>query len=84
MKRHGQLLSLLFIDLDKFKPVNDVYGHKAGDAVLREIAKRLISTIREEDFLARIGGDEFIILIQPLIKEIYVHDMAKRILKVCN
>lgn len=58
--------ALLFIDLDKFKPINDNFGHSAGDAVLVEIAKRLKETLRRSDLVARIGGDEFIIWLEPI------------------
>lgn len=54
--------AVLYIDLDKFKIINDNHGHKAGDFVLREVAKRLKNTSREEDVIARLGGDEFILL----------------------
>ena len=55
----GRQLAVLFIDLDHFKPVNDQYGHAAGDAVLQEFARRLQSVIRPTDIAARLGGDEF-------------------------
>lgn len=55
--------AVLFIDLDRFKPVNDLYGHEAGDKVLQEITKRLQSCTRKEDIVSRLGGDEFIIVL---------------------
>jgi len=62
-KRGGQPFAVLSIDLDGFKPVNDKYGHDAGDEVLKTIAKRLLAAVRTGDTVARMGGDEFIVLI---------------------
>ncbi|MCV2394962.1 diguanylate cyclase [Actinotalea sp. M2MS4P-6] len=60
--REGTSLVLSYIDLDDFKPVNDVFGHAAGDMVLLEVARRLTSTVRGADIVARIGGDEFVVV----------------------
>lgn len=60
--------ALLFVDLDRFKPINDIYGHHIGDKVLQEVAKRLRECTREEDLVGRLGGDEFVIMLQPLEK----------------
>ncbi|QSX35307.1 diguanylate cyclase [Shewanella avicenniae] len=65
-KREGLQAALLFIDLDKFKPINDQYGHKVGDFVLKAIAERLKEKLRASDIIARIGGDEFIIWLDPI------------------
>ena len=78
--RHKIIGALLVIDLDSFKEINDRYGHDAGDAILVEIAKRFVSSIRSEDLAGRMGGDEFIILIDHLdIDEQSAQDKALRI-----
>lgn len=65
-KRFQRQLAIMYIDLDHFKPINDTWGHAAGDAILREASKRMQDTVREVDTVARIGGDEFIIVIDDL------------------
>lgn len=64
--RNGTSLAVLFLDLDGFKPINDRFGHETGDLALIEIAKRLSSVVREGDTLARVGGDEFVVVISDL------------------
>lgn len=65
-QRHNSLLAVLFIDLDGFKKVNDQHGHDAGDVLLVELSKRMKTVLREEDTLARIGGDEFVVVLVNL------------------
>jgi len=65
-QRGGQKLAVLFTDLDRFKSINDTFGHAAGDEMLRQAAARLRQCLREGDAVARFGGDEFTILINPL------------------
>ncbi|MEJ6007667.1 sensor domain-containing diguanylate cyclase [Paucibacter sp. AS339] len=65
-KRSQQIGALLFLDADNFKAVNDQYGHEAGDMLLKEIATRLRSAVREADTVARISGDEFVVMLENL------------------
>jgi diguanylate cyclase (GGDEF)-like protein/PAS domain S-box-containing protein len=65
-RRASQCAAVLFIDLDRFKPINDTHGHDAGDAVLKEAAHRLSLSLRAGDIVARLGGDEFLILLQDI------------------
>jgi len=67
-KRAETLLAVCFLDLDDFKPVNDNYGHLAGDQLLVEVAERIKTCVREEDTVSRMGGDEFVLLLGGLIK----------------
>ena len=61
--QEGNAIAVVYIDLDRFKPVNDLHGHAAGDAVLMQAAKRILAEIRPTDTLARIGGDEFVMIL---------------------
>lgn len=79
--RFERSLALLFIDLDGFKLVNDTLGHTAGDLLLGELAKRLRATLREGDVIGRIGGDEFVVLIEEFTEVVQVAEVAKKVLE---
>ena len=78
-RRDQSGFALLLIDLDKFKPVNDTYGHAIGDDVLRAVAQRLRKTVREMDTVARLGGDEFVIVLRSVSNHNDVELVAKKI-----
>jgi len=74
--------ALCFIDLNKFKPVNDTYGHNVGDMLLKHVGKVLKNVVREEDTVSRIGGDEFVILLEDLEAKDYLEQVLLRIEEV--
>jgi len=65
-KRHKEKVAIIFMDMDNFKVINDSYGHKVGDKFLQEVTSRIKDAIREEDTLSRIGGDEFVLLLEEV------------------
>ncbi len=79
-KRYGDTLAVAYIDLDHFKPVNDAHGHETGDSVLIELGKRLSSAIRNQDMIARIGGDEFVVVLPRLTNTEELATIAERLL----
>lgn len=79
-KRHDTRLALLFLDLDRFKYINDTMGHASGDVLLREIALRIQSCVREQDTVARLGGDEFTVLLSEIQHEQDAANLARKIL----
>jgi len=76
-KRSNEKCAVLFIDIDDFKTVNDTFGHAIGDDVLREIAKRLHNRLRETDLIARVGGDEFIVLLSQQFDDVTAQKVAE-------
>lgn len=79
-QRHGRLLAVAFLDLDRFKQINDTLGHEAGDQLLQEVARRLKSCVRASDTVARLGGDEFVVLLPELRDEQDAANIARKIL----
>lgn len=79
-KRNGHVIGVMLLDLDHFKLVNDASGHSAGDALLQEVAHRLLSSVRETDTVARLGGDEFVIILTDLPQADDVDQIAEKIL----
>ncbi|KEX91672.1 diguanylate cyclase [Pseudomonas putida] len=81
-QRHDSSLALLFLDVNDFKGINDVHGHAAGDQVLRMIARRLQGCVRETDTVARMGGDEFTVLLTDIQSQGDVYEKVAQILAV--
>lgn len=79
-RRGGKHVGLLFMDLDKFKPVNDQYGHEAGDFVLKAVAKRWQTCVRSGDTLARLGGDEFALIVGDLNEANEAEPIAQKLI----
>lgn len=84
-RRANYLVAILYMDLNRFKPINDQYGHEAGDEILRVIARRLKDRTRHSDTVARLGGDEFVILLNQLENRdhiaVIVDELKKEIIK---
>lgn len=78
--RDSELLALFFIDLDRFKEVNDTLGHQLGDLLLVEAARRVVSCVRESDTVARLGGDEFTVILSQLQDPHYIDKIARNII----
>jgi diguanylate cyclase (GGDEF)-like protein/PAS domain S-box-containing protein len=83
-KRHNHMVAVLFLDLDRFKHINESLGHNIGDQLLNAVASRLKACIRENDTISRFGGDEFIFGLVDLVKEENIAKIAQRILNVLS
>jgi diguanylate cyclase (GGDEF)-like protein/PAS domain S-box-containing protein len=83
-KRNGQRVALLYLDLDRFKPVNDELGHQVGDAVLEILADRMHELVRETDVTARMGGDEFAVLVEGYDDHALLERVAGRLITAVN
>ena len=80
-QRRGRKLAVMLIDLDNFKRVNDALGHSAGDAALREVALRLVASVRKADTAARYGADEFALVLSDLLADADCRLVAERVLQ---
>ncbi len=80
-RRDKKHMAVMFLDLDKFKPVNDTLGHDVGDLLLKQVARRLQDCVRASDTVARIGGDEFVILLPTIEQELDATVVAQKILQ---
>ncbi len=80
-RRHRRRLALLFIDLDRFKQVNDNLGHAYGDLLLRQVSDRITADLRESDLLARLGGDEFMVVLEDLDEDAQAGIVAKKLVE---
>jgi diguanylate cyclase (GGDEF)-like protein/PAS domain S-box-containing protein len=83
-KRGNEHFGLMYIDLDKFKPINDTFGHEAGDFVLKEAAQRMQSCVRQSDTVARLGGDEFVVLLSSLNADQDAFEVGEKIRHALN
>jgi len=81
-QRHRSHLAVIFIDLDRFKNINDTLGHDAGDQLLQRIGQRLARSMRASDLVARLGGDEFVVLVDDLEDPALVADIAAKLLRL--
>lgn len=83
-RRFDTCIAVLFCDLDNFKPINDTYGHAAGDEILKAVALRLKHTLRSEDTICRFGGDEFVILVEELRDFAYLEKIVQKVMAITN
>lgn len=83
-KRTGEPVGVMFLDLDRFKVINDTLGHSAGDDVLCQVAKRFLACMRKTDLLARVGGDEFIVLVEHFTDSKDLARFAEKLLEIAS
>jgi diguanylate cyclase (GGDEF)-like protein len=80
-RNRGRIFAVHMLDLDKFKPVNDTFGHAAGDKLLQEVAERLLGLVRQTDTVARLGGDEFVIIQTGVVSDVGADTLAEKIVQ---
>ncbi len=79
--RHGRSLAIFFMDMDRFKNINDTLGHGVGDRVLQEASRRLLASVRSSDLVARLGGDEFVLMVEDFRDAADLAEIAEKVLK---
>ena len=79
-ERHSRTLAIFFLDLDRFKNINDTLGHGMGDRVLQEAARRIMGALRSSDLVARLGGDEFVVLVEEYADSAHLGEIARKVL----
>ena len=83
-RRDNSALAVIYFDLDKLKPVNDTYGHEVGDLLLKQVADRVQNSLRASDTVARVGGDEFVVILPWITAEGDAVRVAESILELLN
>lgn len=83
-RRKGTQAALFFVDLDDFKEINDDFGHDIGDGALKTVASRFSSIVRSNDYLARMGGDEFVVLVEDFVDQQALDSLAERLLRALD
>ena len=83
-RRSRKQFAVLMLDLNKFKAINDTYGHAAGDKVLITVAQRLVSIVRESDTVARLGGDEFVLIVESISQRAQLEALGHKLVDVVS